>query len=275
MADILRPGDHGLVGGGPGPTGQADARVALVPGAVAPPRGVVLGQDYEGGGGGGPDTGPDGSYPPCGGTGGGTPGESPDPVVPGDTPAPTGGARFADFGVSNSFSSDDGDDVCDGTSCGGDSGLIVPSTVSLAATTGGRPGAGQPLGGGHLVSGVAGLTVGDALVFDPGGFVGAYDLTSEDLEELENKIYEGADGPPVTGDSWCRERTQRSKLMGDSYLLQIMVFLSRKYEKNDLQNTLLGPALKDPTASGCGWCSPQRTPICPVQPRGRPAALGF
>ena len=48
MADLLRPGDHGLVGGGPGPDGQPDARVAKVPAYVPTPPSVVLGQDMRG-----------------------------------------------------------------------------------------------------------------------------------------------------------------------------------------------------------------------------------
>jgi len=53
MADMLRPGDHGLVGGGIGPDGKPDARVAKLPPPTPAPAGVVLLNPYQGGGGGG------------------------------------------------------------------------------------------------------------------------------------------------------------------------------------------------------------------------------
>jgi len=66
MADLLRPGDHGLVGGGIGPDGKPDARVAKLPPPTPAPTGVVLLNPYQGGGGGGGTVGPPGA-----GSGGG------------------------------------------------------------------------------------------------------------------------------------------------------------------------------------------------------------
>ena len=51
MADFLRPGDHGLVGGGIGPDGKPDARVAKLPPPTPAPAGVVVLNPYQGGGG--------------------------------------------------------------------------------------------------------------------------------------------------------------------------------------------------------------------------------
>lgn len=55
MADLLRPGDHGIVGGGIGPDGQPDQRVAILPPQIAAPKGIVIVPGYRGGGGGGED----------------------------------------------------------------------------------------------------------------------------------------------------------------------------------------------------------------------------
>jgi len=66
MADFLRPGDHGLVGGGIGPDGKSDARVAKLPPPTPAPAGVVLLNSYQGGGGAG------GGMSPGGGAGPGT-----------------------------------------------------------------------------------------------------------------------------------------------------------------------------------------------------------
>lgn len=53
MADLLRPGDHGLVGGGIGPDGQPDPRVAILPPQIPAPAGIVMvpWQQSDGGGG--------------------------------------------------------------------------------------------------------------------------------------------------------------------------------------------------------------------------------
>lgn len=52
MADLLRPGDEGLVGGGIGPDGQPNPRIAILPPRLPPPKGFVLVPGQQGGGGG-------------------------------------------------------------------------------------------------------------------------------------------------------------------------------------------------------------------------------
>jgi len=49
MADLLRPGDEGIVGGGIGPDGQPDPRVAILPPQIAAPKGIVMVLGQQGG----------------------------------------------------------------------------------------------------------------------------------------------------------------------------------------------------------------------------------
>ena len=55
MADLLRPDDEGIVGGGIGPDGRPDPRVAILPPQSAAPEGIVMVPGQQHGWGGGED----------------------------------------------------------------------------------------------------------------------------------------------------------------------------------------------------------------------------